>query len=238
MTAPTPAGLLARLAPLGPYFAVATTPPPDAASYRPLTALPGAAFDDWTARVGARLGTGAGRVAASTVHLGHVARLWSLALGAVALGGGVPDLGPDRLRFTLSPEGAPSLWADEPTARPADEDPVPALHTLLTAHLAPLHAHLRTRYGLSPYTLRGNTASALTGTVRVLLDRVPEAPRNPGPLAARLLSTPDLGDNGTYLYDPDLGVAYRRNSCCLYYRTPRGTLCGDCVLHGARGRRV
>ncbi|WP_234009905.1 cell wall protein [Streptomyces sp. SA3_actF] len=178
---PTPAGLLARLAPLGPYFAVATTPPPDAASYRPLTALPGAAFDDWTARVGARLGTGAGRVAASTVHLGHVARLWSLALGAVALGGGVPDLGPDRLRFTLSPEGAPSLWADEPTARPADEEPVPALHTLLTAHLAPLHAHLRTRYGLSPHTLRGNTASALTGTVRVLLDRVPEAPRNPGP---------------------------------------------------------
>ncbi|WP_234009907.1 (2Fe-2S)-binding protein [Streptomyces sp. SA3_actF] len=37
------------------------------------------------------------------------------------------------------------------------------------------------------------------------------------------------------MYDPDLGVAYRRNSCCLYYRTPRGTLCGDCVLHGGTG---
>ncbi|MFJ4440389.1 (2Fe-2S)-binding protein [Streptomyces sp. NPDC088923] len=237
MTAPTTAGLLARLAPLGPYFAVATTTPSDAAAYRPLAALPGAAFDDWTALVGARLGTGAGRVAASTVHLGHVARLWSLALGTVALGGGVPELGPDRLRFTLSPEGAPSLWAPGPTARPAAEDPVPALHTLLTAHLAPLHTHLRARYGLSPRILRGNTASALTGTVRVLLDRVPDPAQDPGPLAARLLRTRDLGDDGTYLYDPDLGVAYRRNSCCLYYRTPRGSLCGDCVLSGAPSRR-
>ncbi|NED81420.1 (2Fe-2S)-binding protein, partial [Streptomyces sp. SID11233] len=49
--------------------------------------------------------------------------------------------------------------------------------------------------------------------------------------------TPALGDHGTYLYDPDLGVAYRRNSCCLYYRTPRGTLCGDCVLHTAPSRQ-
>ncbi|WP_431038956.1 (2Fe-2S)-binding protein [Streptomyces sp. P6-2-1] len=237
MTAPTTAGLLARLATLGPYFAVATAPPPDAASYRPLATLPGAAFDDWTALVGARLGTGPGRVAASTVHLGHVARLWSLALGTVALGGGVPDLGPGRLRFTLSPEGSPRLWVPEPAARPADEDPVPGLHALLTAHLAPLHAHLRARYGLSPHLLRGNTASALTGTVRVLLDRVPDAPLDAGPLAARLLRTDGLGDNGTYLYDPDLGVAYQRNSCCLFYRTPRGGLCGDCVLRGAPSRR-
>ncbi|WP_037868571.1 (2Fe-2S)-binding protein [Streptomyces sp. SPB074] len=234
MTAP--AELLDRLAPLGPYFAVATAPPPDAASYRPLAALPGAPFEDWTALVGARLGTGAGRVAASTVHLGHVARLWSLALGPVALGGGVPDLGPDRLRFALSPEGAPRLWAPGPTARPAAEDPVPALLALLAAHLTPLHVHLRTRYGLSPRTLRGNTASALTGTVRVLLDRLPGAPRDPGHLAARLLRAGDLGDGGTYLYEPDLGVAYRRESCCLYYRTPRGTLCGDCVLHASPAR--
>jgi iron complex transport system ATP-binding protein len=31
-------------------------------------------------------------------------------------------------------------------------------------------------------------------------------------------------------------TGYRRNSCCLYYRTPRGGLCGDCALDRAPER--
>jgi iron complex transport system ATP-binding protein len=31
------------------------------------------------------------------------------------------------------------------------------------------------------------------------------------------------------------GMSYRRTSCCLYYRAPRGGLCGDCVLTSKPG---
>ena len=45
------------------------------------------------------------------------------------------------------------------------------------------------------------------------------------------LDTPMMTGSGV-LSGPQL--AYRRRSCCLFYRLPGGSLCGDCGLHRTR----
>ncbi|WP_199808608.1 (2Fe-2S)-binding protein, partial [Streptomyces sp. NRRL S-146] len=44
-------------------------------------------------------------------------------------------------------------------------------------------------------------------------------------LAAELLAHPLLTGAGTLD-----GTAFRRRSCCLYYRVPGGGVCGDCCF--------
>ncbi|MEU1022927.1 (2Fe-2S)-binding protein, partial [Streptomyces sp. NPDC005904] len=44
-------------------------------------------------------------------------------------------------------------------------------------------------------------------------------------LAEALFDHPDLRTTGTL--DP---AAFRRRSCCLYYRCPGGGVCGDCCF--------
>ncbi|GAA2259017.1 hypothetical protein GCM10010145_33720 [Streptomyces ruber] len=175
-------------------------------------------------KVAGSLRTSETRVAASVAHQGLVARLWSVALGSVAVYGHVPDLAPRLLRW--DPEaGAPDdLWLAEVRFLPAD-----ALGDLVRdRHLAPLAAVLRARFRLPDGLLRGNAASALTGAVRQI-DRWartgahPEAGDRARAVAAELLAHPFL--SGTL--DP---VTLRRRSCCLYYRAPGGGVCGDCCF--------
>ncbi len=179
-------------------------------------------------RVAGALRAPEARVAASVAHQGLAARLWSVALGSAALYGAVPDLAPRLLRF--DPEaGAPDdLWPTE--VRPLPGDAATLARQVLRGHLEPLAAALRSRHRLAPGLLRGNAASALAGAARELdrwghrNGRTDVADRA-GRLARELLGDPSLAGAGTLT-----GTAFRRRSCCLYYRVPGGGVCGDCCF--------
>ncbi|MFJ6793337.1 (2Fe-2S)-binding protein [Streptomyces sp. NPDC091268] len=220
--------VLGQLAAVGPFFAVPCGKEPPGPGFRPLARLYGGGLAPYVTEVGRRIGTGPGRVAASTAHLGIASRLWSLGLGCAALSGRVPDLSADRVWWRLPAQGSLQLWLPQPAYLPAAE-----LGGNVLGNLGVLDAALRERYGLSPHVLRGNTASALVGALRMLIDRVP------GDAAVRAASAllaegGPLGRTGTFLYEEGLGVAFVRRSCCLYYRVPGGGLCGDCVLRTRR----
>lgn len=220
---------LARVSAIGPYFAVPCGPRNDAGDFRPLTTLytDRDALSAYVAEVGRRLGIDQRRVAASTLHIGTAARLWSIALATAALTGRVPDLSPDRLWWRTPESGPIELWLPEPAAL-AERNVPDALHrTVLADNLLPLGDALRRDFGLSPKLLPGNTASALIGAVRVLLHRAPDAPHPPLALATALLEREPLAGAGTLTAEP---LAYRRRSCCLYYRVPGAGYCGECVL--------
>lgn len=164
------------------------------------------------------------RIAVSIAQQALAARLWSIALGAAALYGQVPDLAPELLRWDPDGSAPEDLWLSEVRALPAT-----AVDEIVRAgHLAPLAAALHSRYRVSPRLLWGNAGSALAGAVRQL-DRWARASGRRDvvdrahALASRLFAHPDLA--GTL--DPH---TLRRRSCCLYYRLPGGGLCGDCCF--------
>ncbi|WP_053671507.1 (2Fe-2S)-binding protein [Streptomyces sp. NRRL B-1140] len=168
------------------------------------------------------------RVAASVTHQGLAARLWSVALGCAALYGRVPDLDARLLRWDADGSAPDDLWLTEVTPLPGDAPTVADL--VLDGHLAPLAAALRSRHGLAIGLLRGNAASALAGAAREL-DRWArrhgrgDIAARARSLAAELLADPRLTGAGTLT-----GSAFRRRSCCLYYRVPGGGVCGDCCF--------
>ncbi|MET9427195.1 MULTISPECIES: (2Fe-2S)-binding protein [unclassified Streptomyces] len=225
----------ARVSAIGPYFAMACGPRADADRFRPLTALyeDRAVLARYVAEVGRRLGTDQRRVAASTLHIGTAARLWSIALGTAALTGRVPDLAPERVWWRTPDTGPVDLWMpDAPEV--AEGDVVDVLReTVVVRNLLPLGDAVRRLYGVSPHALRGNAASALLGAVRVTLAQAPDAPHSPLPLATALLEREPLAGAGTF--DAD-SLTYRRRSCCLYYRVRGAGVCGDCVLGRERTR--
>ncbi|MFF4012210.1 (2Fe-2S)-binding protein [Streptomyces sp. NPDC001717] len=216
--------VLRRLASVGPFFTVPHGSRPPGEGFRPLGELYGERLGPYVAEVGRRIGSGPGRVAASTAQLGIASRLWSIGLGCAALAGRVPDLAPDRVWWRLPPAGSLELWLPEPGELPAG-----ALGENVLGNLAVLDAGLRERFGVSPKVLRGNAASGLVGALRVLLDRVPGGAAVE--VAGELLGEGGaLAGTGTFVHEEGLGVAFVRRSCCLYYKVPGGGLCGDCVL--------
>ncbi|MFJ4775829.1 (2Fe-2S)-binding protein [Streptomyces sp. NPDC088762] len=216
--------VLRRLASVGPFFTVPYGKEPPGPGFRPLSVLYGEQLGPYVAEVGRRVGSGPGRVAASTAQLGIASRLWSLGLGCAALAGRVPDLSPDRVWWRLPGAGSLELWLPEPADLPAE-----ALGETVLGNLAVLDAGLRERFGVSSKVLRGNAASGLVGALRVLIDRVPAGPAVEA-AAALLADGGALAGTGTFLHEEGLGVAFVRRSCCLYYRVPGGGFCGDCVL--------
>ncbi|MFF9978363.1 (2Fe-2S)-binding protein [Streptomyces erythrochromogenes] len=221
--------VLLRLADVGPFFTVAYGQEPPGPGYRPLTALYGGRLEPYVAEVGRRIGSGPGRVAASTAQFGIASRLWSIGLGCAALAGRVPDLAADRVWWRLPDEGSLQLWLPEPAGRPAED-----LGASVLGNLALLQTALRERYGVSPTVLRGNAASGLVGALRVLIDRVPGGAA-PGLVRDLLAEGGALAGTGAFVHEEGLGVAFVRRSCCLYYQVPGGGgLCGDCVLRTRR----
>jgi iron complex transport system ATP-binding protein len=219
--------LFAELADISPYFAVGTGPVDD--GWRPVRQLYTdlALLDGIVDRVGARMDVAERRVAASTFFLGFAARLWSIGLGALAGHRLLPDLDAERLLFRES-DGQFQLHIEDPVAwQGADLEPMLA-DMVLEWHLAPLSAALRRLGPISQRLLRGNAASALLGAARVF-DR--DATAGPGWQMARRLCA-DKRLSAAIRFS---GMSYRRTSCCLYYRAPRGGLCGDCVLTSKPG---
>lgn len=199
------------------------------------------------------------RVAASLVQLGLAGRLISLGLGAVVLGGIVPELGSDS--GDGLPAGEPAerggLWWQDvlggpvpmalprPRGRRADDpDDLDELANLFVAGVlagpvAGLNRAVNAHTPLSAKILRGNVASALGGAVKMLSAAVPARADVAYGLANRLLAREPLTGTGAFTFQPAdggprPGWAFTRTSCCLFYRVPGGGLCGDCVL--ARGR--
>ncbi|MFV0133141.1 (2Fe-2S)-binding protein [Streptomyces sp. HMX87] len=233
MTAVT-ADTLAEVSAVGPYFAVRVGPGADAAGFRPFTDLltDEAVLSAYVSEVGRRLRTGQRRVAASTLHIGTAARLWSVALATAALTGRAPDLAPDRLWWRMPDTGPIELWLPEPAAAPGEDVADALFETVVERNLRPLGDALRRHCGLSPKPLPGNVASALIGALRVLRAQRPDAPLSPLEPVTALLRREPLASAGTFVAEP---LAYRRHSCCLYYRAPGGGYCGDCVLPRRRG---
>ncbi|MFJ9714371.1 (2Fe-2S)-binding protein [Streptomyces sp. NPDC101213] len=242
---------LTALRPLGVFFALRTTPPtaPEGAPARPLPTLAQAyraepaaspvsadAHGDPLARrvgrVARALRVPEPRVAASLAQQGLAARLWSVALGCAVLYGRRPDLAPELLRWDPDGSAPDDLWLTEVRARPGDAQSLAA--AVLHGHLEPLAAALRARHRVAPGLLRGNAASALAGTARQLegwarANGRPDAAARSRALTAELLAHPLLAGAGTPTATP-AGTAFRRRSCCLYYRVPGGGVCGDCCF--------
>ncbi|MFH8572577.1 (2Fe-2S)-binding protein [Streptomyces sp. NPDC017993] len=226
---------LAEVSTVGPYFAISCGPRGDAERFRPLTDLytDHDALDRYVRALGRRLGTDQARVAASTLHIGTAARLWSVALATTALTGRVPDLAPERLWWRAPETGPIELWLPEPGEAPGDDAPDVLHRTVVVRNLLPLGDAVRRATGVSPHALRGNAASALVGALQTLLARVPDAPCSPVPLASALLTREPLASAGVFTVSP---LEYRRHNCCLYYRVPGMGTCGECVLNDKKTR--
>ncbi|MEU3859485.1 (2Fe-2S)-binding protein [Streptomyces sp. NPDC028722] len=240
---------LAALRSLGGFFVLRTLPPPppppppaaaaDGTGPHRLPTLaeaydgvaPDGRHDALTLRVatvGARLGTAEPRVAASLAQQGLAARLWSAALGCAVLYGRLPSLDPGLLRWDPLASAPDDLWLTGVRTLPGDADAVAA--AVLDAHLEPLGAALRARYGVAAGLLRGNAGSALAATARELARWArahgrTDAVERARALTGELFTHPLLRATGARA-----GTAFRRHSCCLYYRVPGGGLCGDCCL--------
>ncbi|MBC9725928.1 (2Fe-2S)-binding protein [Streptomyces sp. TRM68367] len=237
---------LAALRPLGGFFVLRTVPGTAGAPHGttgalrgPLPALAqayeGAESERYGDSIAFRVGKVADalrapepRVAASVAHQGLAARLWSVALGCAALYGRVPDLGPRLLHWDPDAGAPDDLWLSG--VRPLPGDAATLAGTVLDDHLEPLTATLRVRYRLASGLLWGNAASALAGAARQLdgwarAHGRTDAAARARSLSADLLAHPRLAGTGTLT-----GTAFRRRSCCLYYRVPGGGVCGDCCF--------
>ncbi|MGW2741850.1 (2Fe-2S)-binding protein [Streptomyces sp. NPDC001450] len=230
---------LAALRPLGGFFVLRTTSAVAGPASAPLPTLAqtyGTGASDvyrnqLTFRVGTvgqRLRTTEPRVAASISQQGLAARLWSPALACAALYGRLPDLDPRLLRWDAAATAPDDLWLTE--VRPLPGDAAALADTVLHGHLEPLGETLRSRYGVAAGLLWGNAASALAGAAREL-DRWArakgrtEVADRARALTGELFAHPLLRATGTRT-----GTAFRRRSCCLYYRVPGGGVCGDCCF--------
>lgn len=210
---------LAEVAGVGSYFALAADD--GAAGTVPVAELP---FDRLTARAQRGMGTDEARVAASTVHLGLAARLWSPVVGCALRYGLVPDLTGVRYRAA---DGTPVLPAPRAGGVPVHGLADAVYESVVRGALRPLHEAVHRHVKVADGLLWGNAAAALMGALHVLVAADPAASRPARRLADDLLSRDPLRGRGRFT---GTGLAFRRASCCLYYRVPGGGLCGDCPL--------
>lgn len=235
--------MLDDLAGLGPFFAVSSHPPGAmfVSPWRPASLLlhPSAALADRIASVRAALAGQRGvtvddvelRVAGSTVHLGLAARLASPALGAAVLGRPL-DLRPADLWWQQAaggpvPLSVPAPGPGAPAGRP---EPAPGewQRVLLDELLAPATAAIARLVPVSGRVLWGNVASAVNAAARQLASQRPDLADRAWQAAAGLFASPLLDSEPR-----PPGPAFRRSSCCLFYRVApggRGAVCGDCIL--------
>lgn len=175
------------------------------------------------------------RVSASIAQQALAARLWSITLGCAVRYGSVPDLDPLLLHWDAAASAPDDLWLAEVRPRPADAATVADI--VVRGHLEPLTAVLHARYGVAEGLLWGNAGSALAGAARELDRWARGAGTDAGvrahALAAELFTHPRLAPTGTLT-----GTAFRRRSCCLYYRVPGGGVCGDCCFRAGPADQV
>jgi cobalamin transport system ATP-binding protein len=228
-----PASVLGQLSDVSPFFAIGTGPVTED-GWRPVQQLYSDTdlLADILGRVQARICATEHRVAVSTFFLGFAARLWSIGLGAAAGHRLVPDLAADQLLFREG-GGQIQLHVERPLARRGDDLKSMLADIVLESHLAPLTTALHQLGPISEKLLQGNTASALLSAAQVFDRRRGDTAPGPGWQLARSLCA-DQRLTGAINFSKD-GTNYRRVSCCLFYRTPGGGLCGDCVFTNKPG---
>jgi hypothetical protein len=234
---------------LGPFFAVGSHPsgaapvPP----WRPVSELTAPAptlrgrIDAVRAALAARGGLAVDdiepRVAASAVHLGLAARLTAPALGAAVLRRPV-DLRPSGLWWQDQPGGP--VPVSVPTPPEADVSQEERDRLLFDELLAPMTAAIARLVPVSDRVLWGNVASAVNAAAAQVARQRPDLASCAWQAAGRLFGNPWLRGEPC-----PPGPAFRRASCCLFYRLALScrqaqrnpsALCGDCVLQERRGR--
>lgn len=242
--------VLADVAGIGPFFAVATGPadaagPTDSADpadppWRPLRELHAdpAPLRAHLARVGAVLGAG-DRVAASIAFQGLAARLVAPPFAAAVLHGAVPRFTTGTLLWRPAASGPwPLRWTPGRLDDVPDAAAPAALARLLDDLLAPLVAVVRAQAAVGGRVLWGGAGASVGSARRLVVAARPGAAGRAAALAAELLRTGPFAGSAAFLppRPPDLGWTFRRRTCCLYYRVPGGGLCEDCVLHSAPAR--
>ncbi len=215
---------LAAAARFGPFFALEAGQRARAPGWRPVADLYRDGLPALVASTARQLGTDDRRVAASIVHLGLAARLWSPVLASGLLSGVVPDL--STLTVAISPQVR--LGVEQPAGWTIRDESELARWSadVVGAQLQQLSEALPVR--LAQGLLRGNAASAMAGALGVLATARPDLTSAAAGLAQALLQTSCLRRGG--VLTADAAMAFRRQSCCLYYRLPGGGLCGDCCF--------
>jgi hypothetical protein len=181
-------------------------------------------------RTALRLGTDQARVAASILHLGIAARLWSPVLGCALLYGIVPDVG--SLVVNAGPPVALGVTELSGWLVTSPAQAAAASTRVVSRELAVVAAMLPARLAVG--LLRGNSASAMAGALGELVRARPGPAAQAATLASELLQTSELSGGGVLTATAPL--AFRRRSCCLYYRVPGADMCGDCCLDRAPER--
>jgi hypothetical protein len=210
---------LAEAAQIGPFFRLEILDDDAASGWRPVAD----AVAGLVASTAVQLATDDVRVAASILHQGLAARLWSAVLGCGLLAGVVPDLG--SLVVTAKPPISlgvtdPAGWTVTGTQQLASLS-----LQIVDGQLTALRGALPAR--LADGLLRGNSASAMVGALSMVVRARPSHAEAAVALCRVLLSCADLAGAGVLA---DHGLGFRRRSCCLYYRVPGGGLCGDCCF--------
>ncbi|HEY9313711.1 (2Fe-2S)-binding protein [Williamsia sp.] len=209
-TSPDVAMMFARMSASGMYFTLGTGPVAGG-DWQPTATLRQPAIRDRVvAEVARQLGVDEVRVAASTLFFGFAARLWSVAAGTRQADGRCVSIAPEELLWR-SVNGSLHLHLEVPRMGRS-----PGVE-VLDDQLEPCIEAWKDI--VAPGLLWGNTTSALLGAAGVTKDTT-------AGWVVALLGDPRLQQT----LDPNTGL---RRSCCLYYRTPGGGVCGDCPFPSA-----
>jgi hypothetical protein len=158
------------------------------------------------------------RVAASLFFLSYTARLLCPTVAAHVLGGPVPDIRPGNLWWHYDPADGLRVRIDQPTTGPG-----------IAESLAPVVEAIHDVVPVARGLLWGNAASSMAGALRTLARTGTASAEDCVALGGRLFAEPPLRGTGEFVPFPG-EVAFRRRSCCLYYRLDGGGTCGDCPL--------
>ncbi|KUI04280.1 iron reductase [Mycolicibacterium acapulense] len=209
---------LTEIARFGGFFAIAQGSAE--AGWRPVNACYAEGYQDLILSTATRYRTRDLRISASAVQLSHASRLWSPVLACAVAYGVVPDL-----TSLQRAEDSPALRVSVCEGDQLVGDPSATLYRILVEeHMERLADGLRVK--VAPGLLYGNIASALVAATRALYSVRPQLRGSATALARSLLETGKLTGTGTVKHN----LAFRRRSCCLYYRVSDGSKCGDCAL--------
>ena len=180
------------------------------------------------------------RTAASLTSLGLMARLISPVFGGALLTGTLPVINLNG--WLLGPPGpgptpvAARAAGGVPCAGFA-ELPAAMVQHCLEPVIRPVVERIGEVFGLSSQVLWGNATSALAGAARMVMQVRPDLAVETAAAVGALLETGPLAGAGVWVQPDSSPWFLVRRSCCLLYRLPGATPCGDCILlhSGCRG---
>lgn len=212
---------------------------PAAGGDRPTAELVGGdrrVADELVAAVGGWIGTDERRVAASLALLGYSARLIGPVLATLLAENLLLDARVPHVAYAFDPVGGfrlglvrPAGWrAAHPAAGPAL---LRACREQLDDHFAAVIVAVRVAVPVASGLLWGNVASSAAGSLRALAAGGAVPAGTCYAAGRELFARGPLAGSGRLTLD-GTRLAFRRRSCCLYYRLDGGGTCGDCPLPG------